>query len=114
MSEYLKQLTAIIQEHGFESVLETPQHEVDTPHHYIRTPKSKLGPLTLWSGRNVAEITSEAYAGSDMPEGIPDPTEASLFYQGLTIHVLSRKHLAELQKLSEHLRCSLREPVTMD
>jgi hypothetical protein len=114
MSEYLKQLATIIHEHGFESVLETPEHEVDTPHHFIQTPRLRWGPLTLWKGRRVAEITSEAYGGAQMTEAVPDPVEVSLFYQGLTIHVLSGKFRPELQKLSEHLRCSLREPVTID
>lgn len=114
MSEYLRQLATIIHQHGFESCLEAPLHEVDTPRHFIRTAKIKVGPLTVWGGRNVAEITSEAYAGSEMTEEVPDPAEASLFYQGLTIHVLSRSHLPELKKLSEHLRCDLREPVTLD
>ena len=114
MSEYLRQLATIIQEHGFESYLEPPAHEVDSPRHFIRTPKTKLGPLTLWNGWNVAEITSEAFGGSYGGEADPDPVELSLFYEGLTIHVLHGKYRAELEKLSEHLRCALREPVKMD
>ena len=113
MSEYLRHLAVVIREHGFESFLETPEHEVNTPRHFIRTPGVKVGPFH-WGVRNIAEITSEAFGGSGIEESNPDPVEVSLFYGGLTIHVLSRKHLPELQKLSEHLRCDLREPVTMD
>lgn len=115
MQEYFDTLARVVKEHGFESYLEAPEHEVDTPRHFILTRRVKLGPLTLWGGRRVAEIISEAFGGGVVDDReAPDPVEAALSYEGLRIHILKPGYQEALRRLEEALRRALREPVTED
>lgn len=115
MHEYFEILAKVVREHGYESLLEAPEHEVDTPRHFICTRPWKLGPITLWPGRRVAEILSEGFGGSVVDDREPPhPLEMALAYDGLRIHVFSPLHHKRLKTIEEHLRQVLREPVTED
>ena len=67
--------------------------------------------LTIMGGTKIAEITSEAFGGTDLDETQPeDPANAALFFEGLKIHVLKNRYRPQLEKMLEHLRQALKEP----